>query len=93
MMKGSDAYRLALTHVQNSAEVEAIVGTPMQGGTPSGQMEATDANGSAQLSFDVTGPTGAGTVFVTASKPLGVWKIDELVFEDGASGERIELGE
>lgn len=93
LMKGSDAYRLALMQVQNSAEVEGIVGTPMQGGTPSGQMEATGANGSAQLSFDVTGPTGAGTVFVTARKPLGVWKIDELVFENAASGERIELSE
>jgi hypothetical protein len=90
-LKDSDAYKLAQAKLMADARVAEIVGTPLSTGFPSGSVQVSGPDGSASLSFGVEGPKGKGTAFIKAHKDMGRWQIDRLVFEDDATGRRIEL--
>lgn len=89
--KQSEAYRLSLAQAQQNEAVAAIVGRPMKAGFPMGSLQVNGPRGSASLSYGVSGPKGEGTVHVEATRDLGRWRIDRAVFEDDATGRRIDL--
>lgn len=91
-LKGSDAYKLAVTAVQASNEVADTLGQPLTMGRPSGSLRTSGSSGTADLSFSVEGPKGRGTVFVDAVKDLGRWEIRRIVLQDDRTGRRIDLG-
>lgn len=88
--KSSEAFQLAFAQVGEDARVTAVIGVPVSAGFPLGEIQVSGPRGSASLSFSVKGPRGEGSVFVEASKDLGRWQIDRMVFED-SSGQRIDL--
>jgi hypothetical protein len=71
----SEAYRLGVAKLQESAEVAQVLGTPIAAGAPTGDISLTDDSGSANLSFSASGPKGSGAVTLQAIKKGGVWTI------------------
>jgi hypothetical protein len=93
MFKQSEAYQMGLARVQASSAAVAVLGSPITGGMPSGSIETSGPRGSAELQFSVSGPKGNGTVYLRATKSLGVWILDRIELQvEGRSG-RINLGE
>jgi hypothetical protein len=86
----SQAYQLALDELRASPVVIAAVGEPVRTGLPMGRVEVHGPSGYAAMSFKVEGPKGHGTVYLEATKSLGRWRLDALVFES-AAGERFDL--
>lgn len=92
-MKSSEVFKMAIGKIEASAQVTAVVGKPVSTGMPMGQFEVSGPRGRADLSFSVEGPDGKGTAYVEATKDLGQWKIERMVFEEDGSGRRISLSE
>ncbi len=91
LMASSPAYTMAVGKLQSNDAVVQIVGQPMSFGSPRGSVQASGPSGSAELSFSVEGPLGRGMAFVEATERMGAWHIDAMVFEDGATGQRLPL--
>jgi hypothetical protein len=91
-LKGSEAYRLSIAVVEDSAEATAIIGKPFSSGMPAGNINVSGPSGSAGLSFTVKGPKGKGTVYAEAEKRMGRWKINRIVLEQDGTGKRVDLG-
>jgi hypothetical protein len=92
MMKSSDAYRLAIARAKASPAVIQSLGKPLEEGTfVSGSVNVAGPSGHASLACPIHGPNGKGTVYVEATKAAGEWRLDVLVAEVQATGERINL--
>lgn len=91
MLKDSDAYKLAQARLDVDERVAAIVGRPFSTGIPSGSIQTSGPDGSANLSFSVEGPKGKGEVSVEARKRLGQWTIQRMAFEEDGTGRRLDL--
>ncbi len=91
LMKDSDAYRLARARLDADPRVAALVGQPFSTGLPSGAIRTVGPNGEAQLAFSIEGPRGKGQVFAEATRRLGEWRLDRLVFEEDGSHRRVDL--
>ena len=73
----------ALEKTETHSQVVEKLGKPISmGGAVGSQMK---------ISFPVSGPKGEGTVFVEASKPGGIWKIDKLDVLIKSSNEKINI--
>jgi hypothetical protein len=92
-MKSSDAFRLALSRLEQDEQVSRIIGKPISTGMPMGSINVSGPRGSAALTFSVEGPNGKGTVHVEAAKDLGQWKIGRMVLDHAETGRRIDLSE
>ncbi|HEX7814560.1 cytochrome c oxidase assembly factor Coa1 family protein [Dyella sp.] len=90
-MKHSGAYELAVKDLQQNPEVVQQLGSPMSTGIPTGQIQVSGPSGTAHLSFSVQGSKGKGTVYVEATKAIGRWHLDQAVFENDATEQRIDL--
>ncbi|MDR3447554.1 cytochrome c oxidase assembly factor Coa1 family protein [Dyella sp.] len=90
-MKGSDAYKLAVSELQRSEQVTEVLGTPITTGFPMGDIQVTGGDGKANLSFSAEGPKGKGEVYIEAVEAMGQWRVEHAVFEDAATKQRIEL--
>jgi hypothetical protein len=91
-LKSSDAYRLGADLVRRDAQVAALIGTPVETGTPSGSVKVNGPNGSASLAFSAEGPRGSGTLYLEAVKELGEWHVRRAQFAPQGGGARIDLG-
>lgn len=92
MMKSSDAYRQALARAKASPAVVQALGEPLQEGFfTSGSIHVSGPSGNADLAIPVQGPKGKGTVYVAATKSMGLWSFRNLEVEVEASGRRIDL--
>lgn len=91
LLKDSEAYKLAHARLDAEARVAEIIGRPIATGIPTGSIAVSGPSGTAELSFGVEGPKGKGTAYVVARKALGQWTLEQLVFEDEATGRRIDL--
>ena len=70
-----------------NADVQAKVGTPMKvGWLTSGSINLNGPSGDASLAIPLSGPKGAGTIYVEAKKKAGTWRYETLEFapSDGA---------
>jgi hypothetical protein len=93
-MKSSGAYEGALERVRASPAVHDALGAPIEDGFyVTGNIQVSGPSGKAELAFPVSGPKGAATVYVAASKSMGEWHFDQLVVEVSDGGERIEVSE
>jgi hypothetical protein len=89
--KSSDVFQMSLAKVEASAEASELIGKPVSTGFPMGSINVAGPRGSASLSYSISGPKGAGTVYVEATKDMGRWEIDRLVLEQEGTGRRIDL--
>ncbi len=94
-IKGSDAYKLALERVQQSAEVQAQLGQPIEDATvfPVGNIEVNNGEGEAVLFFSIKGSKGGATVVAEGDATGGVWHFDKLVVTCDADGTEIDLSD
>jgi hypothetical protein len=92
-LKGSEAYQMTIRAINSNPEAVEVLGQPVSTGIPSGSIRVSGPDGEANLSFSAEGPKGNGTVYVKATKSLGLWKLNGAVLEDSKSGQRIELVE
>lgn len=91
LLKDTDAFRLAQATLEADERITEILGRPLSAGFVTGSIHWSGPNGSASLAYSVEGPKGEGQVFVEARQRLGQWAIRRLVFQDKASGRRIDL--
>lgn len=90
-MKSSGAYTLAVSEVQADPDATRILGTPITAGIPMGNIRVSGPDGKADLTFSVKGPKGEGVVYIDAVEAMGKWRLNQAVFEDGATKDRIDL--
>lgn len=91
MMKDSDAYKGAMTQVQNNKLVIEKLGNPIEDdGMTSGSINITNDSGNCDLQIPIKGPKGKATVFVVAEK-RGTWKYSQIVVFIKATKEEIDL--
>lgn len=87
VIQKTDVYGDAIKRVQNSAEVQASLGTPITTGWSfSGSVNYNNDSGNASFTVPVTGPKGEATLNVKADKsPGAAWKYStlEVEFPDG----------
>jgi hypothetical protein len=93
-IKSSDAYSGALARARSSPSVIAALGTPIRDGFfVMGKVSITGTNGEARFAIPVAGPKGAASIFVQASKSLGVWHYDHMIVQLNATARAIDLSE
>ena len=72
VIQKTDVYADAFKRVQNSAEIQGALGTPITTGwTFSGSVNYHNGTGDANFTVPVTGPKGEGTMVVKADKSSG----------------------
>ena len=92
LMRQSDAYAQALTASRASPAVVATLGSPIEEGLfTTGNISESGPSGEAELAIPISGPRGAGTVYVEAKKSAGEWTISKLIFEAENDGKRVDL--
>jgi hypothetical protein len=87
----SDAYRLAVSRLEASAEVTNLLGAPITTGWPTGSIKISGAGGSAALDFSVTGSKGTGHAVLEATKQNGIWSLRSLKLKINGSDRVIDL--
>jgi Cytochrome oxidase complex assembly protein 1 len=87
----SEAYRLAVSRLETSAEVRNLLGSPITTGWPTGSIKTEGASGSATLDFSVSGSKGAGRAFLEATKQNGTWSLRSLKLTIDGSDSVIDL--
>jgi hypothetical protein len=71
--------------------VQARLGAPIKvGWFTSGNINLNGPSGSASLAIPLSGPKGAGTVYVEAKRRAGTWRYETLEFAPD-SGDRVPL--
>ena len=91
LLKSSDAYVGALERARADARVVGALGVPVvEGFMPSGNISVSGGSGNADLAIGVSGPKGAGTLYVVATKSGGQWSYRTLAL-NVEGGSRIDL--
>jgi hypothetical protein len=93
LFKNSEAVELAIAKLQANPEAMQILGKPVSIGIPMGSMEFEGSRGHANLEIGVSGPDGKGAIFMEATRELGQWKADRIVFEQDGTKRRIDLNQ
>ncbi|OYW77424.1 MAG: hypothetical protein B7Z37_04080 [Verrucomicrobia bacterium 12-59-8] len=88
VIQKTDVYAEAFKRAQDSAEVQAALGTPITTGWSfSGSVNYNNGSGYAKFTLPVTGPKGEGILTVNADKSSGAaaWQYStlEVEFPDG----------
>jgi len=90
VIRNSKIYEIALIEAGHSPCVATRVGTPFKPGwLVAGNMQESDTVGSAHLEIPVKGIKGKGSIFVSAEKQNGIWRIDELLLVQEGKETRI----
>lgn len=85
-MAGGDVFDAALVAMRTSPEAVEALGEPIEKGfLIQGSFSVDNDEGTADMSFPVSGPSGAGRLYVDGHKRQGIWEFDEvvLVMDDG----------
>jgi len=91
-IKGSDVAKDAMDRARSNPSVVQHLGTPIQEGWfVSGSINVSTGSGNADLALPISGPTGKGTVYVTAQKSGGTWTYSLMQAAIDKSGEKIDL--
>ncbi len=90
-LKNQWYYEQAVARTRANAEVTAILGTPVDAGFPSGNLNRRGPFGHADLSIPISGPDGKGTIYVVAEKSDGQWSFSTLEVAIQPTGELIDL--
>ncbi len=80
-----------MARTRANAEVTAVLGTPIDAGFPSGNIDRTGRSGHADLSIPISGPDGKGTIHLVAEKSDGQWSFSTLEVAIRPTGELIDL--
>lgn len=85
MMKSSDAYKEAVAQAKANPAVQSVLGTPIEEGLlVTGNVNVNNDSGEANLAIPLSGPNGAGTLYVEAVKSAGAWSYSTLRLDTGS---------
>ncbi|HTQ84710.1 MAG TPA: cytochrome c oxidase assembly factor Coa1 family protein [Candidatus Solibacter sp.] len=88
----SDACALAMEQARASQQVKEQLGEPLEQGLfVTGNINLSGGSGRAQLAIPISGPKGKGTLYIVATKSMGVWKADALQLAGNGNSFRIDL--
>jgi hypothetical protein len=91
-IKQMQPYKDAVAAVQGDAQVQTLLGTPLE---PSwwvaGEIDESTSGGTANFTFSITGPKGTGWVESKAQKGSSGWVTTALTVRDDASGQTIDV--
>jgi hypothetical protein len=91
-IRNSDVCTQAMARAAASAEVRALLGTPLtQGWMISGSINLNGSNGDADVTFPISGPKGGGSVHAEAKKKNGAWIFTTLTVTPDQTGKEIDL--
>ena len=91
-MKSSDVYKDALAKAKAEPAVIEALGSPIKDGMfVSGNTNVNGGSGEANLAIPISGPKGKGTLYVVATKSVGIWNYSSLVVEVTQTKQRIDL--
>jgi hypothetical protein len=91
-MKSAPPYVASLEQVQGDTRVQAALGTPITAGSfVSGNLSTNNNSGTADFSYQVSGPNGSATVTFDAQQTNSVWTFNQLDVVIDDTGERIDL--
>lgn len=93
VIKKTDVYADSLKKAQNSAEVQAALGQPVEAGwMMQGSVTVNNGAGTADFSIPLSGPKSEGTLIVKADKPAGgAWQYQALEVQVTGTGQKIDL--
>lgn len=92
MIKSAEPYQRSLQAAKSSTEVQEALGSPIEAGMMvTGSINLNNAEGDADLSYDVSGPKGSATVTVNATRQAGRWSYDSVLVRPRAGGADIDL--
>lgn len=92
LVKSSGAYGEAIGLARRNAEARAALGEPIkEGWFVTGSVNSSGASADASLSIPLSGPKGAGTLYVEGRKSAGTWRYSVLELEVKSTGRRIQL--
>lgn len=82
VMKTSEPYKFAVARAQADTRVQEALGTPVKtGAIVSGSTNDSGGTGKADLSIPLSGPKGAGTLYVVGEKSGGQWTYSKLTVQ------------
>ena len=91
VIKSSDAYTESLARAQNSKQVQAVLGEPIEAGVfVTGNVSISGDSGHADLTIPITGPKGPAILYVVAKKVAGKWQYSRMEVAP-ENGEPIDL--
>ena len=91
-LRSNAATQGALERLQAHPQAVEALGEPItMGWQLSGNINISGPSGDADLSIPVSGPRGAGTLYVEAEKQAGEWEYQVLELAIDGSSERIDL--
>ncbi|HXX41528.1 MAG TPA: cytochrome c oxidase assembly factor Coa1 family protein [Chthoniobacterales bacterium] len=91
-LKSSNVYKDAVARAKTSSAVIAALGSPIEEGMfVSGNTNVNGASGEANLAIPISGPGGAGKIYVVATKVAGQWNYSVLAVEIERTKQRIDL--
>ena len=91
-MKNSTPYQHAVAVATHHPQVIRELGSPIEPGwLVSGSINVSGPSGEAKLSIPLKGRLHKGTVYVEATKSLGLWNYQALVVEIEDTQQRIDL--
>jgi len=76
MIKDSDPYKMSFEMTATDPEISNSIGTPVESGFVTGNLQTSGPDGQANLSYEIEGPNGAATVFVHSTMDMGKWSIN-----------------
>jgi TPR repeat protein len=91
MLKG-DAYDLSLSAIEINSEVIELVGQPIRSSFfVMGSINTSGPDRKASLEYSITGPNGEADAYVSASKKLGNWILNEVVVHNKEHDRRVQV--
>lgn len=87
----SEAYRLAVSRLQDNPEAADVLGAPISAGIPTGGFSVSPTSGRAMFSFTAKGRKAAGQVTASAIKQNGVWSLKTLKLSVDGDSRVIDL--
>ena len=91
LFKDSEPFKMSFSQVVNSQEVLSHLGSPIESGFVSGNMQTSGPEGSANLAYSIEGPKGEATVAVRAFMELSKWSIECLVVNYEGTNEQTAI--
>jgi hypothetical protein len=92
LIRNSDAAKLAIATAESNPMLIERVGQPIKTGwLVTGSVHVSTESGDADLAIPISGPKGAGTIYVEASKRAGLWQLELLQYGNDKSDERLDL--
>ncbi|MDB6139396.1 MAG: hypothetical protein JWO94_2468 [Verrucomicrobiaceae bacterium] len=90
--RDSDVCTQAMARAASSGEVRAFLGSPVQQGWMiNGSINLQNSDGTADVTFPISGPKGSGTLHAEASKKNGTWIFSQLLFIPDSTRRPIDL--